>query len=127
MTDSTYSRYCVQEKMKFVVFLTLGIFLLELVPRNLKPSEVKSVLKKVEGVEDLHELRVWNTSSEDLGISWHEMIKDQSIHSAQNILNQLNHSLRKNLGSNTPPRNLSVGALRHKERNVGLFGRPRVA
>lgn len=81
--------------MKFVVFLTLGMFLLKLVPRNLKPSEVKSVLKKVEGVEDLHELRVWNASSEDLGVSCHEMIKDQSIHSTQNILNQIQTQLKE--------------------------------
>lgn len=87
--------------MKFVVFLTLGIFLLKLVSRNLKPSEVKSVLKKVEGVEDLHELRVWNASSEDLALFCHVMIKNQSTHSAQNILNQINHSLRRNLGWDT--------------------------
>lgn len=95
MIDSIYSRYCVQEKMKFVVFLTLGIFLLKLVPRNLKLCEVKSVLRKVKGVENLHELHVWSISSEDLALFCHVMIKDLGIHSAQNVLNQLQSQLKE--------------------------------
>ncbi len=98
MADLVYSRYYMQERMKFVVFLTLGIFLLELAPRNLKLSEVEFVLIKLEGGEDLHELHVWSTSSENLALSCHVMIKDQSTHSAQNILNQIQSPLKEKFG-----------------------------
>jgi len=65
------------------------------VPRNLKLSEVESVLRGVEGVEDLHELHVWSASSEDLALSCHVMVKDLSTHSAQNILNQIQSQLKE--------------------------------
>lgn len=68
--------------------------LLEGVPRNVKLSEVDSVLRKVEGVEDLHELHVWSVSSKDVALSCHVMVAEQSTHSAQKILDQIRSQLK---------------------------------
>lgn len=63
--------------------------LLEGVPRNLDLKEIESVLRKIEGVEDLHELHVWSVSSRDVALSCHIVIHEQSTHSAQQILDQI--------------------------------------
>jgi cobalt-zinc-cadmium efflux system protein len=63
--------------------------LLEGVPRNLRLEEIESVLRKIEGVEDLHELHVWSVSSRDVALSCHVVINEQSTHSAQKILDQI--------------------------------------
>lgn len=69
--------------------------LLEGVPRNVQLNDVDSTLREVEGVEDLHELHVWSVSSKDVALSCHVLIKEQSIHSAQNILDQIRLQLKK--------------------------------
>jgi cobalt-zinc-cadmium efflux system protein len=69
--------------------------LLEGVPRNVQLNEVESVLRGVEGVEDLHELHVWSVSSKDVALSCHVTIKEQSTHSAQKILDQIRSQLKK--------------------------------
>jgi len=69
--------------------------LLEAVPRNVKLSEVDSVLRKVEGVEDLHDLHVWSVSSKDVALSCHLLVKEQSTHSAQKILDQIRSQLKE--------------------------------
>ena len=69
--------------------------LLEGVPRNVQLNDVDSALREVEGVEDLHELHVWSVSSKDVALSCHVLIKEQSIHSAQNILDQIRLQLKK--------------------------------
>jgi cobalt-zinc-cadmium efflux system protein len=69
--------------------------LLEGVPINVKLNEVESVLRNVEGVEDLHELHVWSVSSKDVALSCHVMVKEQSTHSAQKILDQIRSNLKE--------------------------------
>ena len=63
--------------------------LLEGVPRNLKLKDIESVIRKIEGVEDLHELHVWSVSSKDVALSCHIVIQEQSTHSAQQILDKI--------------------------------------
>jgi cobalt-zinc-cadmium efflux system protein len=69
--------------------------LLEGVPINVKLSQVESVLRKVDGVEDLHELHVWSVSSKDVALSCHVMVKEQSTHSTQKILDQIRSQLKE--------------------------------
>ncbi len=69
--------------------------LLEGVPRYLKLNDIESVLRKIEEVEDLHDLHVWSVSSKDVALSCHVMIKEQSTHSAQKILDQIRLQLKK--------------------------------
>jgi cobalt-zinc-cadmium efflux system protein len=63
--------------------------LLEGVPRNLELKEIESVIRRIEGVEDLHELHVWSVSSKDVALSCHIVIHEQSTHSAQQILDRI--------------------------------------
>lgn len=86
-TDFGHACCCMKEKMKFVVFLTLAIFIVELVPGNLKLSKVETVLKKVEGAEHLYKLHLWSISSKDLALFRQIMIRDLSTHFARNIIN----------------------------------------
>jgi cobalt-zinc-cadmium efflux system protein len=68
--------------------------LLEGVPGNLKLDQVESVLRRVEGVEDVHELHVWSVSSKDVALSCHVMTRDQTSHSAQNMLDKIQSELK---------------------------------
>jgi cobalt-zinc-cadmium efflux system protein len=69
--------------------------LLEGVPGNVKLGEVESVLRKVEGVEDVHELHVWSVSSRDVALSCHVMTVDQTTHSTQSILDRVHSELKE--------------------------------
>ncbi len=79
----------------FSVIRESADILLEGVPRNLQLNDLESVLRKVEGVEDLHELHVWSVTSKDAALSCHVVIKEQSTHSAQKILDQIRSRLKK--------------------------------
>lgn len=82
-------------KSAFSVMRESTDILLEGVPRNLQLNDVDSVLREVEGVEDLHELHVWSVSSKAVALSCHVMIKEQSTHSAQKILDQIRDRLKE--------------------------------
>jgi cobalt-zinc-cadmium efflux system protein len=68
--------------------------LLEGVPRGVELKEVESLLRKVEGVEDVHELHVWSVSSRDVALSCHVMTRDQTTHSAQSVLEKIQSELK---------------------------------
>jgi cobalt-zinc-cadmium efflux system protein len=69
--------------------------LLEGVPRNVELAEVESALRRVEGVEDVHELHVWSVSSQDVALSCHVMTRDQTTHSAQSVLDRIQSELKE--------------------------------
>lgn len=69
--------------------------LLEGVPRSVNLAEVESVLRGVEGVEDVHELHVWSVSSRDVALSCHVMTRDQTTHSAQSVLDKIHSELKE--------------------------------
>ncbi|MGB8656260.1 MAG: cation diffusion facilitator family transporter [Candidatus Zixiibacteriota bacterium] len=79
----------------FLVIRESTDILLEGVPKNVELGRVDSVLRTVEGVEDLHELHVWSVSSKDVALSCHVMVKEQSTHSAQKILDQIRSKLKE--------------------------------
>ncbi len=69
--------------------------LLEGVPDNLDPDEILSLLKKMEGVIDVHDLHIWTISSANLALSAHLVVEEQSTHSTGKILSQINNELSK--------------------------------
>jgi len=75
----------------------------------LQLSEAESVLKKMEGLKNLHELYMWSISLKDLALSCHEMIKDQSIQSAQNILSQIQTQLKEKFKIEHPTTKFECG------------------
>jgi cobalt-zinc-cadmium efflux system protein len=70
--------------------------LLEGVPKNIKLEEVEKVLKHIPGVVDMHDLHVWSISSVHLALSAHVVVEEQTTHSTQKILDEIQAKMMKN-------------------------------
>jgi cobalt-zinc-cadmium efflux system protein len=62
--------------------------LLEGVPRTVNYDKLKMDMEKIEGVVSVHDLHIWTISSSHIALSAHVMVKDQSTHSSQRILDE---------------------------------------
>lgn len=69
--------------------------LLEGVPDNVDLDEILSLLKRINGVTDVHDLHIWTISSEHLALSAHLVVEEQSTHSTGKILSQIKDKLSK--------------------------------
>jgi cobalt-zinc-cadmium efflux system protein len=69
--------------------------LLEGTPRNISMGEVVSAIKKIEGVEDVHELHIWCICSNVYALSSHVLINDQRISEGSRILSAIKNLLRE--------------------------------
>ena len=58
-----------------IVRETLNI-LLEGTPRGIKLEQVEAAMREIEGVNDVHDLHVWNIGSETRALSCHISIAD---------------------------------------------------
>src|SRR5437899_5549207 len=58
-----------------IVRETLNI-LLEGTPRGIKLERVEAAIREIDGVNDVHDLHVWNLGSETRALSWHISIAD---------------------------------------------------
>jgi cobalt-zinc-cadmium efflux system protein len=67
--------------------------LLEGVPENVDLDEILFLLKKTDGVTDVHDLHIWTISSAHLALSAHLVVEDQSTHSTGRILSQIKEKL----------------------------------
>ena len=67
--------------------------LLEGVPENVDLDEILFLLKKTDGVTDVHDLHIWTISSEHLALSAHLVVEEQSTHSTGRILSQIKEKL----------------------------------
>jgi len=95
--------------MKFVVFLSLAIFIVELVPGNLKLRKVETVLRKVEGAEHLYKLHLWSISSKDLALFRQIIIKNLSTRFARNMIHQIQPGFKEGFNVEDPTQNLVWG------------------
>jgi cobalt-zinc-cadmium efflux system protein len=76
-----------------IVRETLNI-LLEGTPRGLKLEVVESCLKKIDGVNDVHDLHVWNIGSESRALSCHISIADIPPSESEKILRDVKTCLQ---------------------------------
>ena len=67
--------------------------LLESVPKELKVEDVTEAVKKVAGVEDLHEVHIWTITSGIYALSAHLKIADQTVSESSDILTRVNEVL----------------------------------
>ena len=72
---------------------TLNI-LLEGTPRDIKLEQVESAMRRVSGVNDVHDLHVWNIGSETRALSCHISIADIPPSVSERILRDLKECLR---------------------------------
>ena len=67
--------------------------LLEAVPRHIRLDKVVQVIKKVSGVEDVHDIHVWTITSGMHALSAHLVIEDQTVSRSGEIVRAINHDL----------------------------------
>jgi cobalt-zinc-cadmium efflux system protein len=76
-----------------IVRETLNI-LLEGTPRGIKLEQVEAAMREIEGVNDVHDLHVWNIGSETRALSCHISIADIPPSVSERILRDLKECLR---------------------------------
>ena len=69
--------------------------LLEAVPSHVSVDEVIGMIKKVPGVDEVHDVHIWTLTSEIHALSAHLMIQDQSVSGSAEILERVNRDLRE--------------------------------
>lgn len=69
--------------------------LLEGTPKDISMDEVVSAIKKIEGVEDVHELHIWCICSNVYALSSHVLINDLRISEGNRILSAIKDLLKE--------------------------------
>lgn len=82
----------------FRILKEAGNILLEGVPKGLELSQVEAAIRSTPGVRDLHDLHVWNISTNLPALSAHVVMETESTHEAQKALDLLNEMLAKKFG-----------------------------
>lgn len=77
-----------------IVRETLNI-LLEGTPRGVKLEQVEAAMREIEGVNDVHDLHVWNIGSETRALSCHISIADIPPSVSERILRDVKECLRR--------------------------------
>ncbi len=80
-----------------IVRETLHI-LLEGTPRSLDLNEVRSAMRAVPGVLNVHDLHVWSLTSQSHALACHVQVTEMQLGECQALLERLNHELREHLG-----------------------------
>jgi len=72
--------------------------LLEAVPRHLDTEEVIETMKKVPGVEEVHDIHLWTITSGIYALSAHLLIEDQQVSMSGQIVDRVNRDLSHHFG-----------------------------
>jgi cobalt-zinc-cadmium efflux system protein len=67
--------------------------LLESVPKDIKVEDVVTAVKKIEGVDDMHEVHIWTLTSGIYALSAHLKISEQTVSESSNVLTRVNEVL----------------------------------
>jgi cobalt-zinc-cadmium efflux system protein len=80
-----------------IVRETLHI-LLEGTPRSIDLDEIRSALKGVAGVVNVHDLHVWSLTSQSHALASHVQVVEMSLAECEDVMARLNHQLRDHFG-----------------------------
>jgi cobalt-zinc-cadmium efflux system protein len=69
--------------------------LLEAVPKHIQVGKVIETIKKVSGVEDVHDVHIWTITSGMHALSAHLRIKDQTVSRSADIVETVNQDLAR--------------------------------
>lgn len=72
-----------------------GNILLEGVPKGLSLPEIEAAIRATAGVLDLHDLHVWNISTNLPALSAHVVVATENTHEAQQVLDSLHSALAR--------------------------------
>ena len=70
--------------------------LLEAVPKQIIVEKVIESLKKIEGVEEIHDMHIWTITSGIYALSAHLVVKDLMVSQSTGLLETVNKSLADN-------------------------------
>ena len=70
--------------------------LLEAVPKHIEMDRVIGVIKKVPGVQDVHDIHVWTITSGIYALSTHLLIEDQMVSRTGEIVEAVNREVARN-------------------------------
>jgi len=76
---------------------TLNI-LLEGTPRGMQVAAVEACMRRIAGVNDVHDLHVWSIGSESHALSAHVKIEDMPMSESDSILREINDRLGHDFG-----------------------------
>ena len=107
-------RYWIDSALSFgigalILWSSVGILretmniLLEGTPRGMKLDNLEAAIRKVEGVNDVHDLHVWSIGSESHALSCHIAIADIPPSASERILRDVKEVLQRDFRWCTPP------------------------
>ena len=66
---------------------------MEAVPKGIEVGKVVETIKKVPGVEDMHDIHIWTITSGMHAMSAHLVIEDQTVSRSAEIVREINRDL----------------------------------
>jgi cobalt-zinc-cadmium efflux system protein len=72
--------------------------LMESVPKHINGANVVQELRRVPGVQDLHDIHIWTITSGIVALSAHLMIEDQMVSLSTEVRDSVNHVLADKFG-----------------------------
>ncbi len=80
-----------------IVRETLHI-LLEGTPRSVDLKELRSAMRRLPGVVDVHDLHIWSLTSQSHALACHVRVSEMSVSETETLLGRMNHEVRDHFG-----------------------------
>lgn len=80
-----------------IVRETLHI-LLEGTPRSVDMGQIRTAMRGIGGVLDVHDLHIWSLTSQSHALACHVQVAEMSMADCEAVLDRLNHQLRDHFG-----------------------------
>ena len=72
--------------------------LLEGTPRSINMAEIRSAIRGVAGVIDVHDLHIWSLTSQSHALASHVQVQEMPLAQGEAVLDRINHQLRDHFG-----------------------------
>lgn len=80
-----------------IVRETLHI-LLEGTPRSVNMAEIRTAVRSVAGVVDVHDLHVWSLTAQSHALACHVQVREMAVSESEALLSRVNHQLQDHFG-----------------------------